>query len=129
MISTTHTFQFKGESYTIEFPRVGQLIDIMTTKNTLSNGLYNSIARYVTPEMGYYKFLVDALSFFQIMAPKVVEQFNRKDLKSLTMEEGNDLVKLYLDDILPWYDECWGAYRKDPKTEADEQQDKEKDKS
>lgn len=103
MISREHKFTIGEKSFIAKFPNVGQIIDMESLKQALTNNRYGSMAASGVTTMFFALDIVDAISFFQIVVPIVGKYYDIKSYTSLKPEEVKDLVEAYREQIKPWY--------------------------
>ncbi len=104
MIARQHSFEFKGEKIVVNFPTVGQLIDMESMKQLLTGNRYAAMASSNLKSMNFSLNLVDAIVFFQVMSPKVKRMIEIDDYTKLDPIIAKELVEIYQKDIFaPWY--------------------------
>lgn len=104
MISRECKFKIGEKSFTVKFPNVGQIIDIESLKQALTNNRYGVMAASGVTSMYYALDIVDAISFYQAVAPSVSKYYDIKSYTSLAPEDMKDLTEAYTSTIKPWYD-------------------------
>lgn len=104
MIERVKKFNIGKKSFVVEFPNVGQLIDLESLKQALTSNRYGVMAASGVASMYYALDMVDAIAFFQVCVPEVAKYYNIKNYTSLEPEKISDLVKVYQDEIRPWFD-------------------------
>lgn len=103
MIARSLSFTVKGEKFTVQFPNVGQLIDIESLKQAMTNNRYGAMAASGITSMYHALDAVDAIVFFQVVCPSILLFLRVKDFSSLPQETSKELVEVYKQQILPWY--------------------------
>ena len=104
MLEQQHSFKFRGETVTVRFPNVGQLIDIESLKQLYTGGRYAIMAASNLKSMGYALDLVDSIVFFQVLCPKIKKVAGVDNLINISTELGNELIEVYKKEIYaPWY--------------------------
>lgn len=95
------TFQVKNNSYTVEFPTVGQFIDIESLKVSVSKGEYGNLIRSGTSAGFDALELIDVACYFKVLCPKLAEDLGRpyEDLDAIDFLE---LRQVYREKIKPW---------------------------
>lgn len=112
MIEREITVEYNGKKFQVKFPNVGQLIDIESLKNALTGGKYGNFAASGIKSMYFVLDMVDTIAFLTVMCPKIkniVEENGEEftDYTTLNPETMKGLVKLYKEQILPWYTKIW----------------------
>lgn len=98
------TFSFLGEKITVNFPNVGQMIDMESLKQSLTGNKYGAMSASGVKSMFYALDMVDSLSFFEVMCPKVKRILGVKSFTEMNPEDMKPLVEAYKKHIAPWYD-------------------------
>lgn len=97
------TFTFKGEKVTVNFPNVGQMIDMESLKQSLTGNKYGSMSASGVKSMFFALDMVDALCFFEVMCPKIKRIMEIKTFTTLNPEDMKDVVAAYKEHVAPWY--------------------------
>lgn len=95
----------EGNSYNIEFPNVGQYLDIENMKMMLTNNTYSALLQSRLRTAYFAIDLVDAISVMYILIPGLRKDLNVKDYNELDTFMAKKIVKVYQEQIKPWYDE------------------------
>lgn len=106
MIEREISIPFEGKKFSIKFPNVGQMIDIESLKSSLSGNKYGSFAASGIKTMYFALDMIDAISFFSVMCPKLKDFITEEDNVDYTQmkpESVKELVTLYQKFVLPWY--------------------------
>lgn len=106
MIEREITITYNDKKFVVKFPNVGQLIDIESLKNALTGGKYGSFAASGVRSMYFILDIVDTIAFFTVMCPKLknfVTEEDDVDYTKMKPESVKSLVKLYKEQVLPWY--------------------------
>lgn len=96
-------FTIGKKQFTATFPNVGQIIDIDAMKQALSSNRYGSMVASGLASAYYALDLIDAISFYQVVTPEVGRYFNITNYSELSLEESQDLVNAFKEQIQPWY--------------------------
>lgn len=106
MLQKSHSFTFKGEKIVVNFPTVGQLIDMESLKQLLTGNRYSAMSTSNLKSMLFALDLVDAIVFFQVMCPKVKRIADIDDYAKADPIVAKELVKIYKEEIYSsWYSE------------------------
>lgn len=98
-------FTIGQKKFTAKFPNVGQIIDMESLKQALTQSRYGQMAMSGIKSQYFALDLVDAISFFQVVVPEVGKYFDITNYTSLSIDKTNDLLKAYTEVIRPWFNE------------------------
>ncbi len=120
MINREIAITFNEKKFTVKFPNVGQMMDIESLKVALTGGKYGTFASSGVKSMYVALDMVDAISFFSVMCPKIKNFITTEDIDidymMMNPSSIKPLVDLYKKSIAPWYDniisELYGATNK-----------------
>jgi hypothetical protein len=96
-------FKIKTNLYKVNDVRAGHFIDFEKMKASLSNGLYGSMFRMGTVASDEALTMIDAESFFSVFSPKTLEDLNCKSFRDLGLKDYQEIKKVYIEQIVPWY--------------------------
>lgn len=96
-------FMIGEKSFIATFPNVGQIIDIESLKQALTNNRYGQMVVSGIASMYYALDLVDAIAFYQIVVPEVARYYDIKNYAELPLDKAKDLIDAYQTEIRPWY--------------------------
>lgn len=99
----TKTFEFQGRKYTIEFPNVGQYMDIETEKVNLSLGKWGDLISARTLSALRSIQIMECLAVLKVLCPKIFEDMNVSDYRKIDAKDFMLLVKVYNKEVSPWY--------------------------
>lgn len=112
MLERTLKFKFKERSYSISFPTNGQFIDIESKKVELTNGqLGNLISSRTIASLRTVK-LVEIVSTFSILCPKLEEDLKVNSLLDLDVLDSIELIRFYNKNISPWLNSWFNEFSK-----------------
>lgn len=97
---------YNGKKFTINFPNVGQLIDIESLKSALTNGKYGAFAASGIKSMYFVLDMVDTIAFVSVMCPRLknfITEEEVSDLTQLSPDVMKPIVDIYKKDIAPWF--------------------------
>ena len=104
MIERQKKFSIGEKTFTCQFPNVGQLIDLESLKQALTNNRYGVMAASGVASMYYALDMVDAISFLQVCVPSVAKYYDIKNYTALAPEDIKELVEAYQKEVKPWFD-------------------------
>lgn len=121
MIERSKKFTIGKKSFVVEFPNVGQILDIESMKQALTNNRYGIMAKSDIKSMYYALDVVDAVSFLTVVAPEVGRYFNVGNYLALSPEKVQEFVDVYQKEIYPWYAQTLEELKNPVKNEKSEQ--------
>lgn len=94
----------QGKNFNISFPTNGQFIAMETEKIRLSGGTYYELMRYRSYSVNaiWTLDLIDAIVFYKILCPELIDLAVVK-LEDIHLEDFEELLKIYKEEISPWY--------------------------
>lgn len=118
MIEREFGFTIDGKKFTVKFPNVGQLIDLESLKQALTNNKYGAMAASGIASMYYVLDVVDAIAFYQVCVPSVAKHYDVKNYTAMAPDEIKELVDVYQKEIRPWFDKSMKVLRGEVKEET-----------
>lgn len=115
-------FSIGKKVFIAQFPNVGQIIDIDSMKQALSSNRYGVMAASGVQSAYFALDLIDAIAFFSIVCPEVSKYFDIENYASMQVDEINDILNAYRNDIRPWYDETMNSLRNLSKVNSDDRE-------
>ena len=107
MIEREIAITYNDKKFIVKFPNVGQLMDIESLKMALTGGKYGTFAASGIKSMYFVLDMVDAISFFRVMCPRLKNFITQEDVDvdytQMKPESVKPLVDIYKKDIVPWY--------------------------
>lgn len=103
MIERSKKITIGEKSFIVNFPNVGQMIDIESMKQSLTGNRYGSMASSGIASMYLALDIVDTIAFLTICVPDIAKYYNITDYSSLSSDKINTYVTIYKEQILPWY--------------------------
>lgn len=103
MIERSKKITIGEKSFIVNFPNVGQMIDIESMKQSLTGNRYGSMASSGIASMYLALDIVDTIAFLTICVPDIARYYNITDYSSLSSDKINTYVTVYKEQILPWY--------------------------
>ena len=111
MIERNCAFNIGEKKFIANFPNVGQIIDMESLKQALTNNRYGTMAASGIASMYYALDMVDAIAFFQVCVPSVAKYYDIRNYTALAPEKIQELVDAYKEQIKPWYDKIMSELR------------------
>lgn len=104
-METSKKFKIGQKEFVAKFPNVGQMLDMESLKQALTNNRYGVMAASGIRSM--YKALdtVDAIAFFQVCAPEVAKYFSIESYIALSQDKIKVYVDAYNEQIKPWFEQ------------------------
>ena len=103
--------------YSINFPTVGDLIDIEILKSHYSKGKYLSMLGTRTVTSNFALDMIDAVSHFSVLIPSLKEDLKVKSLMDLSIPDSKELVDVYRKEFTPWFNGWLEILRSDVEEE------------
>lgn len=103
-METTKKFKIGQKEFIAKFPNVGQMLDMESLKQALTNNRYGVMASSGIRSMYRALDTVDAIVFLQVCVPDVAKYFNIESYIALPQDKIKVYVDAYNDDIKPWFD-------------------------
>lgn len=122
----TATLTIKGNAYTVDYPNTGQQIDVELLKAKITEGQYDALRFSQSILCQQQADKVDMIATFTALIPQLKKDINTDSLFKLAEEESDELVKVYSEQYLPWYQEIKEAI-KNPKKLIDDADDDSKE--
>jgi hypothetical protein len=92
-----------GENdYVINYPKVGQFVEVEAMKSRLTRDTYTSMTEGGTVPSQMARYTVDMIAFLSVCCPKIKADLNVDSFSDLEMIESKKILKVYVKDILPW---------------------------
>ena len=104
MIERTKKITIGEKSFLINFPNVGQIIDMESIKQALTNNRYGAMASSAVVSMYYALDIVDTIAFFKVCVPELTKYYDISNYTVLSNEKMKDLVTVFQKEIKPWYE-------------------------
>lgn len=102
-IERVKKFNIGEKTFTVNFPNVGQMIDIESMKQALTNNKYGAMAASGVLTAYIVLDAVDAISFFQVCIPDFARYYNITNYTDLANEKVKEITDVYRKEIKPWY--------------------------
>lgn len=103
--------------YEINYPNVGQQLDIEILKLQISGDKYDTMKFSYNPVFFKQIERIDAIATFSTLIPSLKKDLTVKSLLELSDEQFETITKAYSETYLPWYDE-WQVKLSTPKEEV-----------
>jgi hypothetical protein len=92
------TLTIKGHKFEVRFPNTGQLIDLEQWISRLSMPSNTGASLWA------YNLAI-AITTFRTLLPQLEEKLNVESFEKLSVGESSELVKVYLKEFRPWFDQ------------------------
>lgn len=99
----TKLIEFKENSYTVNFPNVGQLQDIEAFKMMYSNGRYVDMVNSGLKIHEQLLDMTDAIAYLSTLCPKLMDDLKIKSWRSLDAFLAKELITCYKKQFIPWF--------------------------
>ena len=122
-LERTKQFIFKGETYTVSYPKIGQMIDMESRKSMLSHGQYSNLVNVGTYSAFVTLDMLDMVVTLEALCSKLMANLKVPSLLELDTVDSLELLNVYKKEVIPWLTE-WNkvitAYMKSPQEETEE---------
>lgn len=98
------SFKIGEHQFMAKFPNVGQIIDIESYKQSLTNGRYGQMAASGIRSQYYALDLIDAIVFFQVVTPEVGKYFDISNYATIPLDKAKKFIEVYQNEIRPWFE-------------------------
>lgn len=98
------TIKFRDSDFILSYPTVGQIIDIEVTQQHLSKGTLKELLMGLDNSVETYLYIL-AYSYVSVLLPGILRDARVSSLLELSIEDFQEIVDLYVDQIKPWLDE------------------------
>lgn len=106
------TLEILGNTYEVSFPDTGQLFDINALKLAVTNKMYESLKYSVEPAFVQEAFQADMIATFNTLIPQLKKDLNVDSLFKLNAIQIDELMQVYEEQFLPWFEEKRDAQNK-----------------
>lgn len=101
----TKSVQIQGRTYTTSYPTVGQMIDIQVVEKQLSRGTAKDLLiSGMGKDIDAYLYIT-TFAHMSVLFPTLKGDTKVKTLLDLSLEDFQELVDVYTDEIQPWLQE------------------------
>lgn len=101
----TKSVQIQGRTYTTSYPTVGQMIDIQVVEKQLSRGTAKDLLiSGMGKDIDAYLYII-TFAHMSVLFPTLKGDAKVKTLLDLSLEDFQELVDVYTDEIQPWLQE------------------------
>lgn len=112
------SFKIGENTYSIEFPNTGGLIEIESLKAQLSRNNYSGIIDNGTIMSNYSRFLIDMIATFNILFPELKKDMNVKSISELSPLDSKKLLQVYMKEVMPWIQDWFELLNSDETEEV-----------
>lgn len=99
------TLTIGSNEYVAKFPNSGQLMDMDILRAQITNEKYEYFKYSLTPSFQKTALKADMIAAFNTVIPQLKKDLNVTSLFLLEEDQMNDLIKVYTEDFLPWFEE------------------------
>lgn len=96
-------FIFKSKEYQLEFPTVGQYLQIEEEKVNLSKGKWGDFIKSGTLSSMRAIQMIECMALLKTLCPDFVKNLNVESFNEIDLKDFAELVKVYIKEINPWY--------------------------
>ena len=121
-LSKNVTITVGGNEYVATLPLSGQRMDICNLKVNITDGKYETFKYSLDPDFRYEALKADSIATFNILIPQLRTDLKVKSMMHLDDLQMAEIVYVYENDFLPWYEE-WQAVLAKQIVEANKERD------
>ena len=110
--------------YQVNYPNVGNQIDIEILKSKIADGNYDMLRFSNNPLFQEQADRIDMIAVFTILIPELKKDLNVKSFFDLKEEESAELMRVYNRDFIPWFIEIKKQIRESLKEKEEALRDK-----
>lgn len=102
-IQTSIEIKIGDKNYTINYPTVGQTIDIENLKLALSGGLYGQLLNSNHATGVELLNLIDGVAYFSVLAPSFKTDFTADKFTEMDIFKQKKIVLAFVKKFWPWF--------------------------
>lgn len=107
--------ELQGNPFTINFPNMGQIIDIETNKISFANGRYSQLLNSNIISSNVAQDLVEMAATLTVLIPEFNKIFKLNSIFELNPIDAIEFVTAYKEQVFPWYSEWLLLLKIEPK--------------
>lgn len=97
------TITIDNREYNLEFPSVGEYIEIETLKTDISLGKFAQLLSSRTVSSLRAIQIVEIVAILTVLCPQLIEDLKVKSILDLDIQDFIKIMKSYQKDVAPWY--------------------------
>lgn len=102
MLNRTIEWNVKGNTYSVSFPNVGQLVEIEIDKSRFSKNTYGGLMAANTAQSVLALDYIDMYATLKHICPEVIKSIKATSFFELDLADANELLTEYRKVIAPW---------------------------
>lgn len=102
-MNETLNFVVNGNSYSINFPTVGDYYAIEASKQSLSLGFYNSLSESSVLSAYNATDMIDIEATLTILCPQLIKDLKCESFKKLGIKDYLIVKQAYIEQFVPWW--------------------------
>lgn len=110
---------FKDNNFSLSYPNVGQMIDIRVLEQQLSKGTIKELLMGTGEDIDAYIY-IRTYSHIKVLLPELIDSLKVETVFDLSVEDFQELVDLYSNEIQPWLSEWQKQIREKMKSKNSE---------
>ena len=116
-----------GNDYIINFPNVGQMIEIEQLKLAYTNGRYIEFAMSNLVNHIFILDFVDAVSYLSVLIPELKKDLEIEEYTKMDSEKTKEIIRAYKEEFIPWFkpilEDLYDFNKKAEKVQKDDLED------
>lgn len=102
-IQTSTEIKIGDKNYVIEYPHVGEVIQIENLKLMLSGNMYGDLIKSNHSTAVELLNLVDGVAYFSVLAPNFKQDFGTDKFTEMDVRKQKQIVKAFTKSFWPWF--------------------------
>lgn len=86
-----------GKKYTVNYPNVGQILEIESLKLLYSNNTYGALVKSGHTTASDLLNLIDAMSYFSVLAPDLIKDMKIEDFSKVGAIQQKRIVRAFIE--------------------------------
>ena len=96
---------FEEQSFILKYPNVGQILDIESYKQLLTNNAFSQLKSSSNKMQNYAAELAEAVSILMVLIPNLKDKLTVKSITDLEADKAKKIISVYRKTISPWFEE------------------------
>lgn len=118
LLKRSTTLVIENNNYDVTYPNTGQSIDMELLKAKIADGNYDTLRFSINPLFQEQADKIDMIAAFNTLIPTLKNDLTVRSLFDLSEEQSDKLLKVYIEDFLPWFNPIKNAI-KNPKAQIE----------
>lgn len=102
-INENLVLNFRGENFSIKFPRVGEYRNIEVMKQSLSANAYGGMIRSMSQSSEEALDMIDMEAYFTVLCPTFLEKLKCDSFSELGLVDYAEIRNIFKTNFVPWW--------------------------